>query len=203
VNPGTARHATDPINALVNYCSRLIEAEGHLATLAVGLDPDLVAYPGHVSGVIDADEDGLGDLAGRRPLLRDANRLGAVQNVATRLGKRAFSRMGIPPTVAERAAQGRPIASENADLALQALGKGEKAEPCAIPGCDQIVDRANALYCSKAHRDKGYRHRKKAKASLDANADDTCRGCGAVLFGEAISRPCPVCHTPTDTGANG
>ena len=41
VNPGTARHATDPINALLNYLYRLVEAEGHIATVAVGLDPGL------------------------------------------------------------------------------------------------------------------------------------------------------------------
>jgi CRISPR-associated endonuclease Cas1 len=50
VNPGTARNATDPINAMVNYCSRLIEAEGHIATVAVGLDPGL--------GVVHADTRG-------------------------------------------------------------------------------------------------------------------------------------------------
>ena len=39
VNPGTARSATDPVNALLNYCFRLVEAEARLATLALGLDP--------------------------------------------------------------------------------------------------------------------------------------------------------------------
>jgi len=41
VNPGTARSATDPINALINYSYRLLEAEGKLATLSLGLDPGL------------------------------------------------------------------------------------------------------------------------------------------------------------------
>ena len=41
VNPGTARNATDPINALLNLTFRLLEAEGHLATVSVGLDPGL------------------------------------------------------------------------------------------------------------------------------------------------------------------
>lgn len=39
VNPGTARSATDPANALLNYSYRLVEAEARLATLALGLDP--------------------------------------------------------------------------------------------------------------------------------------------------------------------
>src|SRR5271167_2456527 len=41
VNPGTARNAADPINAPVNYRSRLLETDGHLATVTVGLDPGL------------------------------------------------------------------------------------------------------------------------------------------------------------------
>jgi CRISPR-associated endonuclease Cas1 len=39
INPGTARSATDPVNALLNYSFRLVEAEARLAVLALGLDP--------------------------------------------------------------------------------------------------------------------------------------------------------------------
>ena len=38
VNPGTARSATDPVNVLLNYGYRLLEAEGRIACLAIGLD---------------------------------------------------------------------------------------------------------------------------------------------------------------------
>jgi hypothetical protein len=41
VQPGVARHATDPVNALLNYSYRLLEAEGVLAARALGLDPSL------------------------------------------------------------------------------------------------------------------------------------------------------------------
>jgi CRISPR-associated endonuclease Cas1 len=47
VNPGTARSATDVINCLANYTYRLVEAEGRLATMALGLDPGL--------GILHAD----------------------------------------------------------------------------------------------------------------------------------------------------
>ena len=47
VNPGTARSATDPANALLNYSYRLVEAEGRLATLFLGLDPGM--------GILHAD----------------------------------------------------------------------------------------------------------------------------------------------------
>jgi CRISP-associated protein Cas1 len=41
VNPGSARSATDPINAMLNYAYRLIEAEARLAILAMGMDPGI------------------------------------------------------------------------------------------------------------------------------------------------------------------
>ena len=47
VNPGTPRNATDPSNALCNLCYRLVEAEGRLATMSLGLDPGL--------GILHAD----------------------------------------------------------------------------------------------------------------------------------------------------
>jgi CRISPR-associated endonuclease Cas1 len=50
INPGSPRNSSDPINSLLNYCYRLLEAEGHLATLSVGLDPGL--------GILHADARG-------------------------------------------------------------------------------------------------------------------------------------------------
>jgi len=50
ITPGSPRNASDPVNAMLNLCFRLLEAEGHLATLAVGLDPGL--------GVLHADTKG-------------------------------------------------------------------------------------------------------------------------------------------------
>jgi CRISPR-associated endonuclease Cas1 len=50
VTPGTPRNATDPVNAMINYSFRLLEAEGHLATVAIGLDPGM--------GVLHADMKG-------------------------------------------------------------------------------------------------------------------------------------------------
>ena len=47
IMPGSPRNASDPVNAMLNYLYRILEAEGHLATLAVGLDPGL--------GILHAD----------------------------------------------------------------------------------------------------------------------------------------------------
>jgi CRISPR-associated endonuclease Cas1 len=43
INPTSQRNASDPVNASYNYLTRLLEAEAHLAILAVGLDPGLAA----------------------------------------------------------------------------------------------------------------------------------------------------------------
>lgn len=47
VFPGSARSATDPLNAMLNYGYRLLEAEGRIACLRIGIDPGL--------GVLHAD----------------------------------------------------------------------------------------------------------------------------------------------------
>jgi CRISPR-associated endonuclease Cas1 len=81
VNVGTSRSATDPANALLNYGYRLLEAEGRLACLAVGLDPGLgilhADLKGRDSMVLDVIEavrptvDGyMLDLFRARPLMR-------------------------------------------------------------------------------------------------------------------------------------
>jgi CRISPR-associated endonuclease Cas1 len=50
VNAGSARNATDPLNAILSWCYRIAEAETRLACLAVGLDPGL--------GILHADVKG-------------------------------------------------------------------------------------------------------------------------------------------------
>jgi len=47
---GSARNASDPVNAMLNYLFRLLVAEGQLATMATGLDPGL--------GILHADTKG-------------------------------------------------------------------------------------------------------------------------------------------------
>jgi CRISPR-associated endonuclease Cas1 len=54
INPRSPRYASDPVNAMLNYLYRLLEIEGQLASLAVGLDPAL--------GVLHADTRGRASL---------------------------------------------------------------------------------------------------------------------------------------------
>lgn len=167
---------------------------------AVIVDRDRIAHVGRVSGVLDADEDGLGNLRIRRPVHREADRLPAVQNDARRLGKREFARLtGLPATVAERAAKGQPISARNVATALAALRTAKSDRVCELPGCDAVLGRGARRFCSLLHakrvRDRSYRARKADRlAAADQPDDDACPECGCVLLGTSASGPCPVCH---------
>lgn len=133
----------------------------------VTVDPLLIRRPGRVSGVIDADVDGLDDLEGRRPLHVDADRQAAIHAVARQLGKRAFGRLGgLSPTVAERAASGQPISERNVERALRSLAAAGALPTCAADGCGEPVLRAGARYhepgCRKREGDRRYRERRRS-----------------------------------------
>jgi rubrerythrin len=165
----------------------------------VTIDPFRVRHVGRVSGVLDADVDGLpGDLAARRPVHEEAQLLRAVQTEAQAMGKRAFHRAtNLPLTVAERAALGKAISARNLDKGLEAL-QADNTRRCALEGCDRPVPRPNALFCCKLHRDRAWRARRRhamprlAMQEQDFDADVACSNCGAILLGAAI-RKCPAC----------
>ncbi len=169
----------------------------------VVIDADLIAYAGRVSGVIDADADGLDDLRSRRTIHREARRLSAVNRAASAEGPRGFARRtGLPLRVAERAALGKPISVRNVAKALEVLGSHDPSDRrCALDGCEETVRRPNAQYCSKAHRDRAYRLRRKARANAPHGARrtpkpkpdpfeglPTCAYCDTVLLGLAAER---------------
>jgi hypothetical protein len=136
----------------------------------VVVDPDLVVHKGRVSGVIDADVAGLGDLAAARPLYDDGERLEAVQRWARALGKRAFARRtGLPLKVAERAALGRPIAARSVRRALRALRVVDASTPtCPVDG--RPIFRAGARFCSARCRNRVAKARQRARAAAGAGA---------------------------------
>jgi rubrerythrin len=157
----------------------------------VVIDPDLITYVGRVSGVIDADEDGQGDITRFRPVHQEARRLEAVQKEAVRMGYRAFARRtDLPEAVAKRAASRQPISLANVQKALNALGSIDPGRICALDGCAATVIQPNARFCSKSHKDKAYRRRKMAKLP---SKDGACPSCNAVLMGTSAIGPCPVC----------
>ena len=136
----------------------------------VHVDPDAIVRMGRVSGVIDAQEEGIpGELRARRTAYDDANRLAVVQRLAKAHGPRRFARRaGLPLKVAERAALGQPISKGNTARALRALRVDDgTARCCALDGCDHLVYRPNAIYCDcashKSHRSVAQKRRQRAR----------------------------------------
>jgi hypothetical protein len=164
----------------------------------VMVTPLNVSVMGRVSGVIDAVLDGSGDLAVRRPVYDDGERLSLVQSLARSIGPRPFSRRtGLAPKVAERAALGRPISSRNVARALVALGVEPSTPTCGLDGCEEPVPRPNARYCTAAHRKVAVRVRAREAQLIVAHPHEPdsldhlprCSGgCGTVLIGAAARR---------------
>jgi hypothetical protein len=135
----------------------------------VVVDPKRVRRVGRISGVIDADSDGLpGDLIARRPVHQEADRLGAMQEEAKRLGPCTLSRLtGLPLRVAERASAGKPISARNVSKALAALNRLDRSRQprCVAQGCQEPVTRRGARYHAPICRDQEKKRRKRARSA--------------------------------------
>lgn len=162
----------------------------------VRVNPDFVSVVGRMSGVIDAELDGESDPEGERPVYDRGRRLAGLQKLAADLGPGEFARRtGLPASVAQRAAIGRTISRRNVDKALRALRVAPVERICALEGCDEVVTRVNAAYCTPAHSDRAYRLRKRQRITAPAPAATaldptvvTCRYCDTELMGRAAVR---------------
>jgi len=156
------------------------------------VDPSLVRHVGRASGVIDAQLDGLDDLASRRPVLGDADLVAFIGQEARALGPTEFSRRyGIRLRTAEGIASGRVPSKRTVAQVHRLLTIGAPPlRTCALEGCDTIVTRANATYCSRRHRDDA-----RTIVKTVANTDDVVRcRCGTALLGAAAKRgTCRAC----------
>jgi hypothetical protein len=143
-------------------------APKHEPIKEVWVVPALVRHVGRVSGVLDADIDGLaGDLRDRRPVHDDGARLQAVIDYAQALGKRAFSRRtGLKASVAGRAAEGERISKANVHKALRAL-RVDDGSPrrCAAEPCKRPVFRLGAIYCSPRCKATSRKRRQRERAN--------------------------------------
>jgi hypothetical protein len=107
-------------------------------------------------------------------------------------GPCAFARRtGLAPKAAERAARGKPISPANAAKALAGLGRNPVTRQCALDGCEHPVLRPNATYCSKAHRDRAWRQRKRGEV-VSSRPEPACPHCDAVVVATSDG-VCPVC----------
>jgi hypothetical protein len=141
----------------------------------VVVDPLLVRNIGRVSGVIDAEIEGLPrDLGGRRPVYEDTAHERQCQPVAmyaSAPGKRAFvRRTGLPPMVSDRAARGKTISKANLRKALRGSRVNRETRRCPAEGCTLPVFRSGARYCSPRCR---HREQKRCQRSGLAFAAST------------------------------
>jgi hypothetical protein len=156
-------HGQVPLVALADTALAWSSPRHRDPVRSVTVDRLLVSHAGRVSSLIDADINGLpGDLLARRPTYEDAERLAVVQTRGRALGKRGLARLtGLPLKVAERAALGQQISRRNVTRALQQLDV-EEARCCGLDGCEDLVIRANATYCSPRCRETAKKRRQRA-----------------------------------------
>ncbi|MBF6556974.1 MAG: hypothetical protein IVW52_12550 [Acidimicrobiales bacterium] len=182
---------------------------------SVTVNADLLSHRGLVSGVLDANGDGIGgsDLWNRRVVYDESNAAAFVVAEADRLGPSAFAgRYGVPISTAEKLSAGRAPGRGTVHKVLAAVGPdGNRA--CALDGCTEPVSRTNAIFCCKAHRDRAFRQRRQAererllsapkrprKAASDPFAGlPRCVRCEAVMAGTA-DRGDGVCFSCDEEG---
>lgn len=170
------------------------------AIASVTVDPLRVRTVGAVSGVIDASLDGLADPGAYRTIYEEMDKAAVVRAEAARLGKGEFRRRTrLSEGVAQRAASGRTISRRNVEIALRRLQGEIVVRLCAFEGCHQPVPAATGRFCSKAHRDRAYRARRRQNPTEDAPASrsipmdgtpqhPTCAHCDTLLLGLAAVR---------------
>lgn len=161
----------------------------------VHVHPSLVGHVGRASGVIDAQLDGLDGLAGRRVVYMDADLAAFITREVVILGPTAFARQyDVKLRTAEGIAAGRTPSKRTIAQVHAALLGGGALPTCALDGCDVVVTRSRARYCTRAHRDRA---RAPATAAIAA-PNVICTGCGKELLGLAATRG--TCRTCAEAG---
>ena len=219
INPGSTRNASDPINAMLNYLYRLLEAEGHLATSAIGLDPGLGVLhadtKGRASFVLDLIE-AVRPMAERHVLkivcsqpLRwhdfHEDPRGVVRVLAPLTHRLAEAMPGFATTLApvvEHVAQLIATASPY-DLSNPSILTKEKHKAAARRRVDGASSQRVPRPSSVGPGAEGLGPRKKRRQRPPAESEPSlplpiCRGCGAVLEREADRKRrrgtyCPRC----------
>lgn len=121
----------------------------------VRVDPRLVVHVGRVSGVIDAEIDGLpGDPATRRPIYGDpdACRQHLAELAVRELGERVLARRsGLSVSVLRHASTGGRLRRRQLDRLLAGMHHEAEERVCEC-GCGLALARANQRWFSNAHR---------------------------------------------------
>ena len=120
---GTGDGHTVPLQTLQEFAEDWTKPREPNDPGEVVIDYRLIRRVGRGGALVDAQLAGDGvNLSQYQVVYGEGDAPAFVYEQARRLGKRAFAdRTGLPPTVAERAAMGKPISRRNIDTALRAL----------------------------------------------------------------------------------
>jgi hypothetical protein len=192
------RNATNPANALLNYCYAILEAETRIAALTVGLDPAM--------GMLHADQRGRDSLACD---LMEAVRPAVDAFVLELLRTRTFrkedffeTRQGVcralPPLtklLAESAPRWAKAVAPIVEGIAKRLFEGERARIDSTKQLPTLLTQANR----SASRDATRRQPKRTQAVSARPLPATCNGCGCVLS-EPRRRYCDACLPEHERG---
>jgi hypothetical protein len=164
--------------------------------------PELIRRVGRLGTVVEASTgDPFGDHGSVRVVYDEGDAAAFIHDELTRLGPATLAeRYDLPPDTAKKLRPGRQPSPATIRRVQAALRKAGTSRTCALDDCDAPLSRRNSLYCSKAHRERGYRLGQKSlrRPAPDPFVHVACIGCGTVLLGAAAHGPCPVCSTQND-----
>lgn len=194
---GQPRLAANPINALLNYCYAILETEGTIACLAVGLDPGM--------GVLHADQRNRASLALDviEPIRPKVDAL-----VLELLGTRVFSskdffetREGncrLMPGVAKALGEHAPtMARWVAPMVEHMASEFFRSEPRPAKADAKLPTKLTEGNRS-AGRD-GVRTQQRTEPRPVPTLPAACKGCGLVLEGREVAY-CPGCRAEFKPG---
>ncbi len=175
----------------------------------VVVDPNLITHRGRVSGVIDADADGLNDIGSFRPVHQEAEATAAVVREVRRIGPKAFSeRYNVSVSTAQKISAGRQPSARIVARIIGLMRRGVTEGLCALDGCEEPLPAGARQYCTPAHsklaRDRRYRAtaggchapgKPSGHRDVDgpSDAEVTCPGCGTFLLGFTPGELCDEC----------
>jgi hypothetical protein len=187
-----ARYDLNIVESLNEWAIRYSKADRTEPIESVHVDPTSITHRGRVSGLVDAIEDGLSDFGSFRPLYDAGDRAAAVTNEVRRLGPEAFrNRYNVPPDTAKRISAGRPPSARVVAHVVEAMRTAGADAVCQLNGCGERLGRSNSLYCSKAHRDRAYRERRKERSRIGVSPPQTPQG--DTEEAAVVETVCPSC----------
>jgi CRISPR-associated endonuclease Cas1 len=185
------RNATNPANALLNYCYAILEAETRIAAIAVGLDPAM--------GILHADQRGRDSLAcdlmeAARPAV-DAFVLDLLRTRTFRKEDFVETRQGVCrvlPPLTKLLAESAPRWAKAIAPIVEGIAKRLfEAERVRVDQTKQLPTLLTQMNRS-AGRNAVRREPKRDQSTNESRLPATCRGCGCTLS-DRRRRYCDVC----------